>query len=138
MRLKKDIWAERWTRGDRLSPDDTGQGRTYFARPIAQPDSPNSHVLKILKYQQDAERRKRMRLEAATLRSLDHPGITRWADSNSDATHDDEELYLVTEHVRGPTLSQLVQSSPQTMAAATSIVIGILDALSHCHNQGPV
>jgi serine/threonine-protein kinase len=79
-----------------------------------------------------------MRLEAATLRSLDHTGVARWADSNSDATHDDEELYLVTEYVNGPTLSRFAQSKPQSKEVATAIVIGLLEVLSYCHNRGPV
>src|SRR5205823_165431 len=69
---------------------------------------------------------------------LNHSGVARWAESNADDTHDDEELYLVTEYVKGPTLSEVVQSATQSKDVAATIVINLLETLAHCHNEGPV
>jgi hypothetical protein len=65
--------------------------------------------LKILRQQNDPERRRRMYRGVAAYRTLEHPRIPKLVDSNAEEYEDSTfKLYLVTEYIPGMTLSQFI------------------------------
>ncbi|HEY2584297.1 MAG TPA: protein kinase [Tepidisphaeraceae bacterium] len=132
--MQKSVWKSRW---EILGPLDksSGQGTTHLACRIGSPDRSPTHVLKELKSQRDKERRSRMHQEVASLERLDHPGVARFADSNTARWNDDEELFLVTEYIPGKTLRQLVGSDSIPFHDALQIASKLLDTLAYCHNK---
>jgi serine/threonine protein kinase len=135
--MRSKVWKEKWVR---LTPLDktSGQGITHLACRIGAVDQTPTHVLKELKRQDVPERRWRMHQEVASLERLNHSGVARFADSNSARWNDDEELYLVTEHVPGKTLRQLVGTSPIPIGDALHLALRLLDVLDYCHGKGVV
>lgn len=132
-----DEWKERWDRGTRLDQDNTGQGRTYLAKRLGS-ECAFTSVLKILKRQDVPERRARIFREVAVLRSLNHPSVSRYEDSNVEMFEvPSVDLYLVTQLIQGDTLESFVdKNGPLSLADATSLTLQLLSTLSYCHSQG--
>lgn len=135
--MLKDAWNNNWIRLAALDMN-SGQGRTYLACRVNAPDRTATHVLKELKHQKDKERRGRMHSEVASLERLDHPGVARFADSNSARWNDDEELFLVTEFIPGKNLRDFVGRTPIPFHAALQVAHKLLDTLQYCHDKGIV
>ena len=74
-------------------------------------------------------------LEAKTLASLDHPGLTRVVD----LFHDDKTSYLVMELVEGVTLTQMVEDSLNRLSQETvqRLAAQVLDVLEYLHGADP-
>jgi eukaryotic-like serine/threonine-protein kinase len=82
----------------------------------------------------DADLLKRFRAEAVSLARLNHPGIATIYELRR---HDDHELLMVMEFVRGETLQALSERlGPLDPPQAAHICMQILDALSHAHRAG--
>jgi serine/threonine protein kinase len=94
-----------------------------------------TRFLKILKHQNDLERRKRMFREVAAYRTLRHKGVPSLIDTNADHySHLDFKLYLVREFVEGQTLEQVIaERGLLPLNDAISLVIALLDVVDHCH-----
>lgn len=123
---KQKPWDNKWTCGAKLSQG--GQGFTYYASKRGETE--NKYCLKVLKNQNDPERRARMLREVAALQTLNHQGIAKFADSNASQFETANELYLVTELVVGETLP-----APVEIEEASRIVLAVLDALKYCHER---
>jgi serine/threonine protein kinase len=93
--------------------------------------------LKILRAQNDSDRRRRMFREVAAYKTISHKGVPLLIDSNAD--HYDDityKLYLVTEFIEGCTLEQRVASAHLDFQETVNLVIAILDIVEHCHVAG--
>jgi len=83
----------------------------------------------------DAEVLKRFRGEAVTLARLNHPGIATIYELH----HQDDELLMVMEFVRGETFHDLSDRlGPLAPPQAAHLCIQVLDALGHAHRGGVV
>src|SRR5262249_54684876 len=82
----------------------------------------------------DARRRERLRQEARAAAALSHPNIA------TVFTLDEigDELYLVSEHVAGPTLRALLESGTIPPAQGIQIALQVARALAAAHAQGVV
>jgi serine/threonine protein kinase len=82
----------------------------------------------------DPRRRERLRREARTAAALSHPNIaTVYA-----LEEIGDELYLVCEHVSGPTLRALIESGPVPLNHVIEIALQLARALAAAHAQGVV
>ncbi|MEX2188033.1 MAG: serine/threonine-protein kinase [Pirellulales bacterium] len=72
--------------------------------------------------------------EARAAAQLSHPNIV----NVHEVGRDGETIYIVSDIVRGVTLSDWMTSQPLTIAQATQIVAKVADALDHAHNKGIV
>ena len=81
----------------------------------------------------DDAMRRRLRRERAVLRALDHPAIVRPVDFGIE---DDGLVYLVIEHVEGPTLAQRLVEGPLDLESAGLLVATLGGALEAAHAHG--
>ncbi len=72
--------------------------------------------------------------EARAAAQLSHPNIV----NVHEVGRDGETIYIVSDIVRGVTLSDWMTSQPLTIAQATQVVAKVSDALDHAHNKGIV
>ncbi|WAS90538.1 serine/threonine protein kinase [Nannocystis punicea] len=132
MSKRKEKPWDHWQEQKKLS--DGGQGWTR----LVQRDGTQG-VLKILKMQNDPERRKRMRRESVALQTLSHPRIPKFVECNTDKYADPSiDLYIVMEYISGRPLSKVVEESPEGrlgLEAAVLIVTQLIDAVEHAHGQ---
>jgi serine/threonine-protein kinase len=78
---------------------------------------------------------KRFRAEAVTLARLNHPGIATIYELH----HQDDELLMVMEFVRGETFHDLSDRlGPLAPPQAAHLAMQVLDALGHAHRAGVV
>jgi serine/threonine protein kinase len=83
----------------------------------------------------DADVLKRFRGEAVTLARLNHPGIATIYELH----HQDDELLMVMEFVRGETFHDLSDRlGPLAPPQAAHLCMHVLDALGHAHRAGVV
>ncbi len=83
----------------------------------------------------DADVLKRFRGEAVTLARLNHPGIATIYELH----HQDDELLMVMEFVRGETFHNLSDRlGPLAPPQAAHLCMQVLDALGHAHRGGVV
>jgi serine/threonine protein kinase len=83
----------------------------------------------------DADLLKRFRGEAVTLARLNHPGIATIYELH----HQDDELLMVMEFVRGETFHDLSDRlGPLAPPQAAHLCMQVLDALGHAHRGGVV
>lgn len=128
---KEKPWAH-WQEEKKLS--DGGQGWTRLVRREG-----TVGVLKILKRQDDAERRRRMRRESVALQTLSHARIPKLIECNTEKFADQSvELYIVMEYVEGLPLSDIVEQTPQKrigLERAIAIITQLLEAVDYAHSQ---
>lgn len=138
-------WQDRW---EAIGPLGEGrQGSAHLAR-RADGSDPTPRFLKVLKAQHKPQMRRQLAREAAALHILRHPRIPRLVESNAHrhAEVRDHELYLVTDHVAGPRLDQVVgrldqavgAGHPLALDAALALADGLLDVVGHCHERDRV
>jgi serine/threonine-protein kinase len=134
---KNKPWDEKW---EIVKPiGGGGQGDTFLVKPKDSTILSQSFVLKKLKNQKDAERRKRMHREVAALSTLDCPGIPRLIESNSDQFDSDVPLYMIGEFIEGKTISQILDPAPPMgIADAVNLVLKLLETIQYCHKLGIV
>jgi eukaryotic-like serine/threonine-protein kinase len=125
-------YKEGWKKIDEIGGG--GQGTTL--KVSLQSDNTTSGVAKILSKQSDPDRRKRMHREATNLSTLDHNGLPKVLDTNSHHYGDmDYKLFIVTEFIPGPTLSQ-VDFSKISLQEKIILFKRILEILKYCHHLG--
>jgi serine/threonine-protein kinase len=135
---KNRPWEEKW---EIVKPiGGGGQGDTFLVKPKDSTILSQSFVLKKLKNQKDAERRKRMHREVAALSTLDCPGIPRLIESNSHQFDSEVPLYMVGEFIEGKTLSQFLEdpAKPMGIGDAITLLLKLLETLQYCHKVGIV
>jgi serine/threonine-protein kinase len=138
MARKEKPWNDKWEIIKELSGG--GQGATFLVKPKSPSETiPNeTFVLKVLKNHTDPERRKRMYREVANLKTLDHNGIPRLIESNAEQFDSEVRLYMVTEFIKGETLSQAIEKSRVKLSVASELVLKLLDIIQYCHDLGVV
>lgn len=83
---------------------------------------------------QDRDRSARTRTEIEVLDYLDHPNIVKlegWFE-------DDDNIYLVLEHLRGKDLSNFFKKDLPTHKDAIKVIKQVVEALKYCHNKGVI
>jgi eukaryotic-like serine/threonine-protein kinase len=84
----------------------------------------------------DAQCRGRFAREARAAARLRHPNIVEVYEFSDEA---DDQSYMVTELLEGPTLRRFAESHPATCAeVAAAIGVVLCDALAHAHKQGVI
>jgi eukaryotic-like serine/threonine-protein kinase len=113
-----------------------GQGATFVVKRRDGSDD-NEYVLKILRRQDDSERRQRMYREVNALRRLQHTAVPKFIESNTDQHEDlNVPLYFVAEYVKGQTLEERINESTLKPAEALRLTIQLCDILVECHKNG--
>ncbi|MCL2454799.1 MAG: protein kinase [Micrococcales bacterium] len=83
----------------------------------------------------------RFQREAQSVAALNHPAIVAIHDTGEERPDDASTAvqYIVTEHVRGQTLGQMLrETSPLPVWQALQVAVGVLTALEHSHQAGIV
>jgi len=121
-------WDDEWDFDKKLSPG--GQGYTYL---VKAKDGGSTGVLKVLKEQKNLKRRARMRREASILQTLEHDRIPRLLKTNAgEFKKKDAKLYLVTEHIDGPTLGK---GRRPTLDEAVELTKSLCETLEYAHGE---
>ena len=108
----------------------TSQGPVFAARI---PGNEASFALKVFQRQLPPEEVARVRQEIQAVSRLEHPGIVRPVDVGLEQGR----LYVVYEHVPGPTLQeQLSKSGPLPSEQAARMVADLAEALHAAHEVG--
>ncbi|MEJ7842299.1 MAG: protein kinase [Rubrobacter sp.] len=128
---KQKPWDERWHITGDLGRG--GQGTTRLVTPKDDARDQGTYVLKTLNQQRDAERRGRMHREVTNLETLEHEGIPKVLDSNTDQFNNDVELYFVSTLVPDPTLAVAVESDLCELETAARTTMRIIDIVEYCH-----
>lgn len=127
-------WKEHWS--EISEAPGGGQADTKLVRRKGS-DDPTTYFLKILRKQNESERRARMYREISAYRTLQHPAIPRLIDTNSYRYDDlNYKLYLVTEYISGMTLKDFMKrSGPLDLKDSIELVIRLLTIVEHCHKN---
>lgn len=133
---KNKPWEEKWKIVRSIGGG--GQGDTFLVEAKNAIIPHQSFVLKKLRNQNDAERRRRMHREVAALTTLHCPGIPRLIESNSEQFDSDVLLYMVTDFIEGKTLSQKLEGESIEISAAINLILKLLEIIEYCHNAGIV
>jgi serine/threonine-protein kinase len=114
-----------------------GHGATFVVKRRDGSDD-NEYVLKVLRRQDDSERRQRMYREVNALRQVElTAAVPKFIESNTDRYADlDVPLYFVAEYVNGQTLEERVNQCPLTPAEALRLNIQLCNILIKCHEKG--
>jgi serine/threonine protein kinase len=139
----KRPWLANWEELGPLAKEQHGDARGGHGKASLvkhRSGEPSRAVLKVLHRQDDAERRKRMYLEAATLEGLSYSRVPRWYDSNARDFRDSERhLFIVMEFIDGMTLNKMVEGSGVfPLAEAIGLVEELLSAVDYCQAHGVV
>src|SRR5262245_24707807 len=103
---RRKPWDDNWERVKELPGG--GQSKTFVVK-RRDIDSKDNYVLKILRRQDELERRRRMAREVTALQQLDHPRLPKIIESNTDAVDDiDIPLFFVMDHIDGQTLEERI------------------------------
>ncbi|WP_294565291.1 serine/threonine-protein kinase [uncultured Arthrobacter sp.] len=76
-------------------------------------------------------------VEARLLAGLDHPGLVRVLDMDTEHASGDG-AYLVMEYIPGPDLGAMLRSGPLTPAGARHVGLDLSRALHHIHHRGVI
>src|SRR5215470_8266748 len=129
---RRGPWLNNWEVVSEMIGAAGGQGRPFRVRRRGTDDPEGRYVLKILKDQQDPDRRRRMYTEVAALQVVAGDGVCKHVESNADLWESNAALYVVTEYVPGPTLFQAVSAKPPSLSEAVTVTRGILRVLARC------
>jgi eukaryotic-like serine/threonine-protein kinase len=123
-------WNENWTTEQELT-----SGGQATAKLVKKKVTAEVAFLKILSRQGDQERRARFFREATAYASTEHHFIPALIESNAHRFQDSEyKLYLVTEYIEGPTLTEYIARHGQlNFVEASAILLGLLNAIEYCH-----
>jgi eukaryotic-like serine/threonine-protein kinase len=80
----------------------------------------------------DADTAKRAQREGVAAARLSHPAIVALHEAGSD----DENVYLVSEYVRGATFARLLEEGALSDRDVVEIGVALCDALAHAHKRG--
>ena len=80
----------------------------------------------------DAETAKRAQREGVAAARLQHPAIVALHEAGSD----EENVYLVSEYVRGGTFARLLEEGALSDRDVVEIGVALCDALAHAHKRG--
>jgi serine/threonine-protein kinase len=135
--LKKKVWESKgWERGEQLPGG--AQGLTFLARKRTDCPGEFNYVLKLLRRQEDPNRRAMFCGEIRNMNLLDHPGIVKVEDTNAEQYSEDEELYLITERITGEDFESRIREEVLSLADAVRLTVSVLHILGHCHSRGVV
>ncbi|HEV7751447.1 MAG TPA: serine/threonine-protein kinase [Baekduia sp.] len=82
----------------------------------------------------DADTARRAQREAVAAARLQHPAIVALHEAGSD----EENVYLVSELVRGATFARLLQEGALSDRDVVEIGVALCDALAHAHHRGVI
>ena len=82
----------------------------------------------------DADTARRAQREAVAAARLQHPAIVALHEAGSD----DENVYLVSELVRGATFARLLEDGALSDRDVVEIGVALCDALAHAHQRGVI
>jgi eukaryotic-like serine/threonine-protein kinase len=134
MNAAKKTWRDGW---EKISDGPGGGQSSSKVVRRRQSDSNEEFFLKILSKQTDLLRRQRMYVEVMSYGVLEHPGIPKFVESNCSEWRDlDYKLYLVAEHIKGDTLSDI--SVPLNAASAVGRCIELCQVLGYIHDRGVI
>lgn len=129
-------WEDRWDIVQPLSRG--GQGVTKLVMSKSAPQQKG--VLKYLVNNKSSTARARMRREVANLQSLATLGgkVPQVLEHNTEAYNEPKiELYLVMEHIEGPTLKEFVESQGKlTVDQALDFTLALCDTVRIAHTEG--
>lgn len=123
-------WNKNWT-----SKQDLTSGGQATAKLVQNQATAKVAFLKILSRQGDTERRARFFREATVYATTEHHLIPALIESNAHRYQDPEyKLYLITEYIQGPTLTEYIARHGQlNFVDASAILLGLLNAIEYCH-----
>ena len=121
---KNKPWDENWEIIEQIGSG--GHGKTFIVKPRKNLFLLSQYVLKKLIKQNDYERRRRMYREVAALTTLNHSGIPKIVDSNSELFDSDTPLYMVSEFVPGATLFEGIKEKKMNIMDAVNFVIKLI------------
>lgn len=107
-------------------------GTVYQARDVVGGGQAAVKVLRA-EYLSDEGMRRRLRREAAALKSLDHPAIVRLLELGFD---EGGAVFLVTEYVEGGTLAERLVDGPLSLTEADALVGALAGGLGAAHEHG--
>lgn len=133
--MTKKTWKESWVNVSTVDSSGSQADSKVVVR--KNEDGSRRYFLKILRRQDDEERRKRMHREVGAYETLSHPRLPRLVESNSQHFDDSEyKLYLVTEYVEGPNLSEFVlDKGPLVAEQAIALTLAALEVVNYCHDE---
>ena len=133
MLVDSKSWKDSW-----VSLEDLKGGGQGTVKKVRHKVTGKIGFLKILKKQNDAERRARFYREATAYDSSKHPNIPILIESNAHNYLDYEyKVYIVTEFISGITLSGLIENKGSLDgSSAAKIVLSLIDTLKYCHDNG--
>src|SRR5680860_426461 len=116
-----------------------GQGTTFKVRRKSFGQDSPIYIIKILKQQNDIERRTRMRREFTSLQTLKVNGIPSVIESNTEFYDNLEyKLFIVMEYINGITVAEFIQGLLNKTIEVSFFEIvtffnKLLDIISSCH-----
>lgn len=130
------ITSCRWYLGDKYEPDQEviGFGGSGSVRSATRVACGSRYAIKAIP--KDSPRAKSAALREAQLHALlQHPSICRFVET----LEDDFNIFLVLELVEGKELLQeVLENGPMSEEEAAEVLVQVLQALEHCHEQGLV
>jgi serine/threonine protein kinase len=125
-------WEREWEGHEIL-----GQGGQGVTRRVENRNTGQVGCVKILSKQNDKERRMRFAREATAYDTCSHPLIPRLLVSNAHNHADtDYKLFLVTEYVCGPTLTQLIDEKERIdWIDGLKLTIALLGVVKYLHDN---
>lgn len=131
--MKPLSYKDNWTKIASLG--EGGQANTIKAK--RNDGTGEVAAVKILKRNNDYERRLRAFREVAYLVSLEHPNIPKVIETNcDDYKNDNANLYVAIEFIPGATLSENVVAIPPTLEEIILTIIEITKIVQFCHKRG--
>lgn len=132
----EEPWLTCW----KVTDDHFGKGGQGYTKRVKHRTSNADGVLKLLKYPDRIQARKRFHREIVTLRMLEHPRIPKVLDANEQVYADeDAPLYAVYEYISGETLEQFISKrGALSLRDAVLLVKNLLNVLSYVHGEDVV
>lgn len=132
--LGKRPWLEHWEPVDEKV---SGGGQGFTSKVRSKSDG-RIGCLKRLKNNKDRDRRGRFSREVFALATIDHPNIPKVLEHNADSWKTDVVLYMVSEFIEGPTLSERVEAGVLEPNEAVATTVRLLEVVKHLHDRDVV